>query len=244
VNAAAIAQNAAVGACEATRGGDGDVDVDVDDAIDGDELAAQRVDELIDRIRRSGAYGGPQLLPIAAAERRTAARATAERLASGSDRLDIVRRGRHAVRRSLATRYAQFDLAMVYGTSGDLSTARDRVEIAMALEDLVLATAVEDLLPADDFAALATDGANLLVDIPQRTSFPSVYYAPPETDEGSTGGSIRVMQVTVVAILLAGSLIAGAILGFIPALFGGCLVASIVASWIWRRNRHDASDAA
>jgi hypothetical protein len=215
----------------------------VDDVIDRDE-AARRVDELIGRIRRSGAYGGPQLLPLAAAERRTAARATAERLASGSDRGDLVRDGRDAVRRSLATRYAQFNLAMVYGTSGDLSTARDRVEIAMALEDLVLATAVEDLLAADDFATLASDGANLLVDIPERSSFPSVSYAPPETGEGSTDGSIRVMQITVVALLVAGSLVAGALFGFVPALFGGCLVASILASWIWRRKRDDASDAA
>ena len=207
-----------------------------------DEAAKRRVDETIDRIRRSGAYAGPQLLRIAAADERTAARVAAERLASGSGRADLVGDGRDAVRASLSRRYAQFNLGMYYGVSADPSTARDRIEIALALEDLVLAVAVEDLLPPDDYTALATDGENLLLDIPTRSSFPSVSYAPAAEREGSSGRSIRVMQVAVVALLIAGSLLAGALFGLVPALFGGCLVASIVASWMWRRDRREPQE--
>jgi hypothetical protein len=125
---------------------------------------------------------------------------------------------------------------MVYGSSGDLSTARDRVEIAIALEDLVLATAVEDVLEPAAYAALATDGANLLVDLPQRSMFPSVSYADASADDGSTAGTVRVMQVTVVAVIVGGSLFAAVLFGIVPALFGACLAGSIVASWLWRRS--------
>jgi len=200
------------------------------------DVAAERVDGLLDQIRGSGAFAGPQLLRVAAAEQRSPARAAAQRLVEGSDRVELVRDGRKAVREFLDRGHAQFNLGMYYGVSADPSTPRDRIEIAIALEDLVLATAVEDLLEHEHFAALATDGANLLLDIPNRSIFPSVAYAPAGDENDSTSGSIRVMQVTVVAVLVAGSLLAGALFGLIPALLGGCLVASIVASWIWRRS--------
>ena len=198
--------------------------------------AAQRVEQLLEQIRRSSAVAGAQLLRGAAAEQRSGPRATAECLVVESDRVQLVRDGREAVRALLHRRYAHFNLGMYYGTSFDPSTAQDRIEIAVALEDLVLATAVEDLLAPEDFSALATDGANLILDIPTRSMFPAVAYAPESTDESSTLGVVRAMQVTVVAVILLASVVAMFLLGIVPGLIGGCLAASIVASWIWRRS--------
>ena len=202
--------------------------------------AAGRVEELLEQIRRSNAVAGAQLLRGDAAEQRSGPRSTAERLVVESDRVALVRDAREALRGFLDRRYAHFNLGMYYGTSFDPSTARDRIEIAVALDDLVLATAVEDLLTPDDFSALATDGANLILDIPTRSMFPAVAYAPESTDDSPTSGVVRVMQVTVVAVILVASVLAMFVLGIVPGLIGGCLAASIVASWIWRR-RGDAA---
>ena len=204
-----------------------------------DEDAKRRVEDVLDQIAASGAYGGSQVLRVGAADQRAGARVTAVRLAKGSGRTALVRQGRDEIRTAMANRYARFNVGMVFGSSGDLSTGRERVEIAIALEDLVLATAVEDLLGFDDLTTLSSDGANLLQDLPRARMFPSVSYAPASAAGTGTRGSVRAMQVTVVAVLVVGSLFAGFLFGIVPALVGGCLAAAVVASWIWRPGGDD-----
>ena len=204
-----------------------------------DKDAKRRVEDVLDQIAASGAYGGSQVLRVGAAEQRAGARVTAVRLARRSGRTALVLQGRDEIRTAMAARYARFNVGMVFGSSGDLSTGRERVEIAIALEDLVLATAVQDLLGFDDLATLSSDGSSLLHDLPRASMFPSVSYAPASAAGGGTRGSVRTMQITVVAVLVVGSLIVGGLFGIVPALIGGCLTAAIVASWIWRPGGDD-----
>jgi hypothetical protein len=204
-----------------------------------DDVAKQRVDAVLDRIAWTTASGELQILRPSAAEGRTAVRLTAERLADESHRMALVTDARDAIRSMLADRYGRFNVGIVYGRSSDVTTSRERIEIAMALEDLVLATAVEDLLAPNAHATLATDGANLVVDLPQESLFPSVSYAPASTDDASTTGVVRAMQVSVVAVIVLASFVAALLVGIVPGLIGGCLAASIAASWI-RRRKGDA----
>jgi len=42
------------------------------------------------------------------------------------------------------------------------------------------------------------------------------------------------VQHTVVALLVTASLVVGIEFGLVPALLGGCLAATVAASWLWR----------
>ena len=155
-----------------------------------DKDAKRRVEDVLDQIAASGAYGGSQVLRVGAAEQRAGARVTAVRLARRSGRTALVLQGREEIRTAMAARYARFNVGMVFGSSGDLSTGRERVEIAIALEDLVLATAVQDLLGFDDLATLSSDGSSLLHDLPRASMFFRRSHTPPRAPQAG-GRAVR-----------------------------------------------------
>ena len=87
------------------------------------------------------------ILPAGSGHRRAAARSEARRRAEEAGGRRSPGRLARRSRPILQTRYLQFHPRISYGWAADLTGAPDRVEISLALQDLVLAIAVEDLLP-------------------------------------------------------------------------------------------------
>jgi hypothetical protein len=204
-----------------------------------DEAAARRVDATVDRIARVAASGDFPILRPGAADRRRTARANAEARAVQARRGAIVERGRDSVRTRMGVRYSQFNLGLLYGRSGDVTSALERAEITVALEDLVLASAVEDLLAPDELDALTSDGTDLLLDLPKETLFPSVAPAMSGSTDGGGEGSIeRSSPVPMAAgmVIVIGTLLAIPVLGLLPALFGGTLAVAAISRFSRRRR--------
>ena len=129
---------------------------------------------------------------------------------------------RHARRSSsiLETRYGQFHPRIAYGWAADLTSASDRVEISLALQDLVLAAAVKDLLPPSAFEALARDGAVLLAEPGGEAQFAAdgiEVGGPVDPDATPRAAIARLGVIALVVAIACGSVVVFSQLGLIPA---------------------------
>ena len=192
--------------------------------------ADQRVEVTLSRIAHVAASSEFLILPAGSGHRRAAARAEARRLARGAGRSTLTRQAREGVASILQARYGQFHVRISYGWAADLTGASDRVEISLALQDLVLAVAVEDLLPPPTFEALARDGAVLLDEPGGEAQFAAdgVEVGGPIDPDATPRAAIARLGVVVLVIAIAGgSLVVFSQLGLIPAALGLILAALI-----------------
>jgi len=199
--------------------------------VDAHAVAEQRVDHVLERVANVAASSDFMILPAGSGHRRATARSEARRRAAGSGRSTLARRAREAVASILQTRYLQFHPRISYGWAAELTGAPDRVEISLALQDLALATAVEDLLPASTFEALARDGAVLLDEPGGEVQFAAdgiEVGGPVDPDATPRAAIARVSLIVFAVAIAAGSLVVFSQLGLIPAALAVTLAALIV----------------
>ncbi len=182
--------------------------------------ADRRVETTLSRIAHVAASGEFLILPAGSGHRRAAARAEAQRRARGAGRATLAGQAREAVSSILETRYGQFHPRIAYGWAADLTSASDRVEISLALQDLVLAAAVEDLLPPSAFEALARDGAVLLAEPGGEAQFAAdgiEVGGPVDPDATPRAAIARLGVIALVVAIACGSVVVFSQLGLIPA---------------------------
>ncbi len=195
---------------------------------EGPAAAERRVEAVLSRIAHAAASSQFQLLPAASGGRR-GARGDAMRAAAESGRLALVEHGRASVDQILTTRYGQFHPRIVYGWASDPTNAMDRVETSLALNDLVLATAVEDLLQPSTSERLAVDGLVLLDEMGDvQFAAEGIEVGGPVDPDATPRGAIRRMFIVAFAVVVAvGALLVWAELGPIPGLLVLVLAVSI-----------------
>ena len=197
-----------------------------------DGAAERRVDETLTQIARVAGSGAQfQVLRAGAAHRRDAARAEAEEVAAASGRTALARDARADVRQILDERFTQFHPRVVYGWAADTTTATDRVEILLALQDLVLARAVEDLVPEDTYRTLAEEGRILVAEPRGDVELDPVELeegGPVDPDASPRAAMIGVAVVAVGLIAILAVLIVWARFGPWAGILGGVLAASIL----------------
>jgi len=120
----------------------------------------QRVSATLGRISRKGLPDGMTVESLAAADTRSTARTLAERRAADAGRADLVTDARARLGTLLDRSYRD----QVAGTMlwSDPSTGEHRAAIAIALSDLLLSAAVDDLVEPAIARTLARDGEALL----------------------------------------------------------------------------------
>lgn len=151
----------------------------------------------------------------------------------------LVEHGRASVDEILAARYGQFHPRIVYGWASDPTTAADRVETSLAFNDLVLASAVQDLLTPSTFERLAVDGLVLLDEMGDaQFAAMGIEVGGPVDPDATPRGAIRRMFIFSFAVVIAAcaALIVWVALGPIPGLLVFALAVSIAFRGVTNSN--------
>jgi hypothetical protein len=203
----------------------------------------ERVERTLARIARHGVLGDGLIEDISGADQRRPYRNMAERLAEQSGRGDLVRDARARIRAGLDEGYGDLALGNMFGSPGDPAAGAERAATAIALGDLVLAAAVEDLLAPAVFRTLSQDGEAIL----GMMASPTTAYPRAGVE---VGGTIDPVASPWAGAQLVAGILAAIFIGPVAFLFGwdrygtavgltlGLLVAGVCLAWaVWPRRR-------
>lgn len=192
------------------------------------DAAQRRIDEVLGRVRHLAANGEFQVLAAGTGHARDHARLEAELVAESAGRTALVDGARDEVRSLLEQRWDQFHPRLVYGWAANTASAEDRVELSTALEDLVLAVGVEDLLSDATYATLSGDGSLLLTVPAEVVSFAEagIEEGGPVDPEARIVPSRLVARLAAVGVVIVG-LFATAAAWAQTGMLAGLLVAAL-----------------
>lgn len=207
------------------------------------DAAERRVEATIGRIRQVTISRTFALLPAGASHRRRVARKEAEAVARLAGRARLADEARVAAGGLLDVSYSEEYVRHLYMGDQNVATAADRVELSLALQDLALAAAVEDLLPGSTFQELAGDGALLIEQPTGEFDFRAAGIeeggpvVPGPEISGRLVGRVIAVGIVVVGLYIAAGLWVdtGAWAGALAALLAGVL--AFTAAFPPRRAR-------
>lgn len=207
---------------------------------DPNEQARIRVESLIGRMaeRDLPVVIGERMYPDSALR---TLREEAEDQADEAGRGELVETARDRITRAYVLQFGDHGLRISYGASSGMATSRERADSQVVLGDLVLATAVEDLLSASMLEPLRADGERLLgiaaMDSDEPSGFDAAGDDPDALTVGRTVGPRLVTAASLVALVaLTFLMVAGAtedlgLAAIVASVVAIVLLVSMVGPW-------------